>query len=227
MQSEPITMRPKVSKTSEHRTCPIALVSLAFSTLLVACGGGESDKTALQNAHESRTQAQASTVSPVEVLAETPSARREALAVPPGWIGRPPTYEVINGITVPPEPAPALNNATLPGIDTNRNGVRDDVERLVAGGSTTATYDKVTLPIAKLQNRLAVENSLTVDEVMNILTAMYCLEKQRSPNDRMYLPSSAIQIATLNTPSRNAVASENLRKYFVSTSSMQVPNCLD
>ena len=35
---------------------------------------------------------------------------------------------VINGHTLPPEPDPAINNATLLGIDSNNNGVRDDVE---------------------------------------------------------------------------------------------------
>lgn len=35
---------------------------------------------------------------------------------------------VINGHTLPPEPDPAINNSTLLGIDSNNNGVRDDVE---------------------------------------------------------------------------------------------------
>ncbi len=35
---------------------------------------------------------------------------------------------VIHGYTLPPEPDPAINNATLLGIDSNNNGVRDDVE---------------------------------------------------------------------------------------------------
>ncbi len=43
----------------------------------------------------------------------------------------PTAYEVINGVTVPPEPDPELNNATLAGIDVNENGVRDDVERWI------------------------------------------------------------------------------------------------
>jgi hypothetical protein len=38
------------------------------------------------------------------------------------------TTTVINGISVPPEPDPVANNATLAGIDSNNNGVRDDVE---------------------------------------------------------------------------------------------------
>ena len=51
--------------------------------------------------------------------------------------------EVINGITVPPEPASTSNNATLAGIDSNNNGVRDDVERALAkkfGGTADFPY---------------------------------------------------------------------------------------
>ena len=39
--------------------------------------------------------------------------------------------EVINGYKLPIEPDPALNNATLLGIDSNDNGIRDDVERKI------------------------------------------------------------------------------------------------
>ncbi len=39
--------------------------------------------------------------------------------------------ETINGHTLPPEPDPKINNATLLGIDSNNNGVRDDVERWI------------------------------------------------------------------------------------------------
>ena len=40
-------------------------------------------------------------------------------------------YWEVNGHRLPPEPDPAVNNATLLGIDGNHNGVRDDVERKV------------------------------------------------------------------------------------------------
>ena len=36
--------------------------------------------------------------------------------------------EIINGYILPPEPDETLNNSTLLGIDSNDNGVRDDVE---------------------------------------------------------------------------------------------------
>lgn len=38
---------------------------------------------------------------------------------------------VMHGHTLPPEPDPAVNNASLLGVDSNDNGVRDDVERWI------------------------------------------------------------------------------------------------
>jgi len=40
-------------------------------------------------------------------------------------------YWKVNGHTLPPEPDPKVNNATLLGVDVNDNGVRDDVERWI------------------------------------------------------------------------------------------------
>jgi hypothetical protein len=40
--------------------------------------------------------------------------------------------DIFHGIAVPPEPDAMINNSTLLGIDVNNNGVRDDVERLIA-----------------------------------------------------------------------------------------------
>lgn len=40
-------------------------------------------------------------------------------------------YWEINGYRLPPEPDPQVNNSTLLGIDSNDNGVRDDVERYI------------------------------------------------------------------------------------------------
>ena len=40
-------------------------------------------------------------------------------------------YKVVHGHRLPPEPDPKINNSTLLGIDSNNNGVRDDVERWI------------------------------------------------------------------------------------------------
>ena len=40
-------------------------------------------------------------------------------------------YWEVNGHRLPPEPDPAINNATLLGVDVNHNGIRDDAERWI------------------------------------------------------------------------------------------------
>jgi hypothetical protein len=52
------------------------------------------------------------------------------------------TATTINGIAVPPAPDAAANNATLAGVDSNGNGVRDDVERKIAE-SYPKNYDEL------------------------------------------------------------------------------------
>jgi hypothetical protein len=42
-------------------------------------------------------------------------------------------YWEVDGHRLPPEPDPSTNNATLHGIDSNGDGVRDDVERYIYG----------------------------------------------------------------------------------------------
>lgn len=62
----------------------------------------------------------------------------------------------INGISVPPEPDATLNNATLAGVDSNSNGVRDDVERKIAQASTTAAQFDASIRLAKAYQEVIV-----------------------------------------------------------------------
>ncbi len=83
----------------------------------------------------------------------TPPAPTTSKTVPAGWIGRAPKPEVINGITVPPEPAPSVNNATLAGVDSNNNGIRDDVERVIATiFGNTDQYKVVSFAVQSAQS---------------------------------------------------------------------------
>ena len=59
--------------------------------------------------------------------------------------------ETINGHTLPPEPDPKINNSTLLGIDSNNNGVRDDVERLIIIEEAKNTNFPKTWTAIKLQ----------------------------------------------------------------------------
>lgn len=73
--------------------------------------------------------------------------------------------ETINGHILPPEPYPKANNATLLGIDSNNNGVRDDVERWIY-----KTY--YTHPI---EIGLFMQCARAYQKVMNI-SMLICLE---------------------------------------------------
>ena len=62
------------------------------------------------------------------------------------------TGEMVNGHTLPPEPDPDVNNATLLGVDANNNGVRDDVERWIF-----KEYDEPIVQAVAMQNARAFQ----------------------------------------------------------------------
>src|SRR4051812_48211198 len=113
-----------------QRAAIAAPLFLGVAALLVACGGGESTPTASSQS-SGREQALAAVAT--------------SASVPSGWKPRVPAPEVINGIVVPPEPAPSVNDSTLAGIDSNNNGVRDDVERFVARAARSPAEGKKIL----------------------------------------------------------------------------------
>jgi len=61
---------------------------------------------------------------------------------------------VVDGYELPPEPDKALNDSTLLGIDSNNNGVRDDVERKI--------YEKYPV---KLQRTLLMDGARVFQEI--------------------------------------------------------------
>ena len=65
--------------------------------------------------------------------------------------------EIIHGHTLPPEPAPVLNNATLGGVDSNNNGVRDDVERAIYKKYDKKLHAVFMMDKAKFYQRTLVE----------------------------------------------------------------------
>lgn len=89
-----------------------------------------------------------------------------------------PTATTINGIAVPPEPDAALNNATLAGVDSNNNGVRDDVERKLANLSTNQDNFEKRIAIAtEYQKILLIESTSTeakINSVQESLQSVTC-----------------------------------------------------
>ncbi|GIT99626.1 hypothetical protein TSL6_01330 [Sulfurovum sp. TSL6] len=84
--------------------------------------------------------------------------------------------ETINGHTLPPEPDPKINNSTLLGIDSNNNGVRDDVERWIY--KTYKDKHPIHIDIAMQAGRAykkVLETPKRAKEIHNIVSApVYC-----------------------------------------------------
>ena len=81
------------------------------------------------------------------------------------------TWSDING-TLPPEPDPVGNNATLAGIDSNNNGIRDDVERAIY----LKYKDTPRVAIAALQ--YAKELQMEFTEVRNSETLVAVIQEE-------------------------------------------------
>ncbi len=141
--------REKRDWTANWRLLP----GLACLALLAGCGGGGdgSDTATAQDA-----------------------TKQIAAAVPGSWTGRVPGSEVINGITVPPEPSPTLNNATLAGVDANKNGVRDDVERKLAKQIEASIFSTVVIAARSYQNVL-ISPPKDKQSAIAVFKIAYCL----------------------------------------------------
>lgn len=90
---------------------------------------------------------------------------------------------VINGIAVPPMPDIVLNQSTVAGVDSDNNGVRDDIDRKLATdfGAIPSEYTQAlnhakTLQAALLTASAVRANSLPVSsvEVTNHVSAVSC-----------------------------------------------------
>lgn len=92
----------------------------------------------------------------------------------------------INGFAVPPEPNAALNDATLAGVDTNGNGVRDDVERKIAKSLSVPNDFTDAKLIAKIhQERVSSPRPDTRFKAIGTMTRIACLAQRSSPAARL------------------------------------------
>jgi len=83
------------------------------------------------------------------------------------------TMADIMGENLPPEPDPALKDATIAGIDANENGIRDDVELAIF----KLYPNSARIRSAALQYALGLELQLTVRDSKTLVAALQ--EKRR------------------------------------------------
>ena len=78
--------------------------------------------------------------------------------------------EIIHGHTLPPKPDSTINNATLGGVDSNGNGVRDDVERAIYNKYEKKIHVAVLMDKAKFCQRTLVEPVSNAQEIVKYST---------------------------------------------------------
>jgi hypothetical protein len=111
--------------------------------------------------------------------------------------------ETINGVAVPPEPPPDLNNATLAGFDTNRNGVRDDVERWIVRTTQSSMRKQKNLLVdaaATQRGLLATTTETAVSAANDGILAIECFRYLGIPKEQRGWRESLAR--TINTEDR-------------------------
>lgn len=129
--------------------------------------------------------------------------------------------ESINGVVVPPEPPPELNDATLAGFDTNSNGVRDDVERkLVQTFNGTADLPFAIAAAREYQKEVAGPTPQTRTEALAQVARLLCAV--RGASRAVYKSGIGDQIA--NTAARKQ-AERAFNDVLVGYTPRELPSC--
>lgn len=108
---------------------------------------------------------------------------------------------VINGIKVPPMPDAKINNATIAGVDSDNNGVRDDVDRAIAeqSGGDMQVYREMIDVAKALQYYIVNPSKQTSDQYWDALEC-HTHEVMKKLN--------AIERITLSTKARASTSGE-------------------
>ncbi|MBN2825403.1 MAG: hypothetical protein JXQ76_08775 [Campylobacterales bacterium] len=117
--------------------------------------------------------------------------------------------EIIHGHTLPPEPDPTINNATLGGVDSNGNGVRDDVERAIYKKYDKKLHVIYLLDKAKFCQRTLVEPTSNAQEIVkysiktgNCQLYLINLNGSSLTGDKVIKNSDYIRNLSFNNPER-------------------------
>ena len=130
------------------------------------------------------------------------------------------TWPDING-TLPSVPDPTANNATLAGVDSNNNGIRDDVERAIYN----AHKDDEKLAVAELQ--YAKELQMEFTQVFNSETLVAVLQEEGRGSLCILDIAKEKEVENLvfNTPARKQAREELFNKYMTSFGLLNNSEC--
>jgi hypothetical protein len=129
--------------------------------------------------------------------------------------------DTINSIAVPPEPDAAANNATLAGVDSNSNGVRDDVERSVATVlSSKEDFDAAVLYLSAFQKIITSSVPSARQDALTAYREIICSVSGASSA----VKNLDVESMIVNTGNRKAIK-EEFDNVIVGFSPEELPEC--
>lgn len=134
--------------------------------------------------------------------------------------------KTINGIAVPPVPNAIENNATLAGIDSNRNGVRDDVERDIATNVDNINDFNSTIRLAAAYQKFLTNPPKNKDDVMALYAEIKCAAQGRMGNIYSGDDGTFLIEKIFNTSDR-LVTYQSARNFIGGFSASELPSCED
>lgn len=103
--------------------------------------------------------------------------------------------------TLPPDPGTAAA-ASIRGVDTNQNGVRDEVEITISKVAKDED-DKAKMTAIASEYQKALDS--TAPDVAKINNTIACVELSRTAESRALLSSTELYYIVFDTPERRAV----------------------
>lgn len=120
---------------------------------------------------------------------------------------------------MPPAPDPAANNKTLAGIDSNQNGIRDDVEIALYN----AHKDSAKETAAAFQYAKALQMEFT--QVNNSETLIAVIQEEARGYACAYGYTDEVESLVFNTDSRRNFRESILQKYMTSYALPNTEDC--
>ncbi|GHU30224.1 hypothetical protein AGMMS50256_16740 [Betaproteobacteria bacterium] len=116
---------------------------------------------------------------------------------------------------MPPDPGSEAAKATLAGVDTNTNGIRDDLERLAARTATTEENFNATISLIKTLQR-TIDPSTNSENVAEVAQSVFCAMKKRSASTAdKDLSEEVLRLLVFNTVERKKAYRAYIRSYGV------------
>jgi len=138
------------------------------------------------------------------------------------------TLRDVTGENLPPEPDPALKDATVEGVDANGNGIRDDVELAIF----KLYPDSARIRAAELQYAMELQTELT--QVFNSETLVATIQQEDSgffcigdavPEQSPSVLSKEAESMMFNTPTRVERHQQVFKSYMTSYKEPNGPYC--